>query len=189
MLTVKNPFATPSPTPSLVGPSMTAGNDPHKNVKRWQLECGRTKKRVEDFASQLDAARQAYAEADQLLGDRLFDGVEVSEAEAALRQAEEKVRRLEVALKRAMQRDEDAQDALKQAEMEVRREDAREKLTRQQEAGRIVDQALDILAPAVREFIRSSKEVTALGNEERTRRTVDAQREFIVWLFRACRDM
>lgn len=182
MLT-KNPFATPTSTPS------PAGNDPHKNVKRWQLEYGRTRKRVEDFSSQLDAARQACTEADQLLGDRLFDGVEVNEAEAALTQAVEKVRRLEAALKVVIQRDEAAQAALKHAETEARREDAREKLTRQQEEGRTIDQTLARLEPEIREFIRLSKEVTALGNDELTRRTVDAQREFIVWLFRACPDM
>jgi len=34
-----------------------------------------------------------------------------------------------------------------------------------------------------------AKEVTDLSNDELTRRNLDAQREFIVWLFRACQDM
>jgi hypothetical protein len=164
-------------------------NDPLKNVKRWQLEYGRTRKRVEDFSSQLDAARQTRTKADQLLGDRLFEGGDASEDEAALRQAEEQVCRLEVALKRATQRDEAAQAELKNAETEVRREDARAKLTRQQEAGRTIDRTLNRLGPEVCEFIRLSKEVTDLSNDELTRRTFDAQREFIVWLFRACQGM
>jgi hypothetical protein len=73
--------------------------------------------------------------------------------------------------------------------MEVRREDVREKLTRQQEAGRMINRTLDRLVPEVCEFIRLSKEVTDLSNDELSRRIVDAQREFIVWLFRACQDM
>jgi hypothetical protein len=180
MLT-KSPFATPTSTPS---PAMT---DPNKAVKRWQLECGRNRKRVEDFASQLDVARQAFAKiSTESVADERLDATAVADA---ITQAEKKVLALEAALKVALQRDDDAQAALKQAETEVRREDAREKVTRQQEAARVVDRALTPLGLAIRALIPSSKEVTDIGNDELTRRTVDAQREFIVWLFRACAGM
>jgi hypothetical protein len=132
---------------------------------------------------------QVIAQCEQTCGRKIADGEDASAATRAVQAAESTVRQLESAVAVLWQRKEDAEAALKQAETEVRRADAREKLTQQQEAGRIVDQALDILAPAVREFIRSSKEVTDLGNDELTRRTVDAQRELIVWLFRACQGM
>ena len=173
-----------SETPPASGSSASAAE---ASVKGKQLLQGRTKARVESLTAELDAARRAF---DQIshdsVADERLDAVAVADA---MTQAEEKVRALEAALKVAMQRDEDAQAALKHAEMKVRREDARVILTRQQEAGRIVDQALDILAPAVCEIIRSSKEVTDLGNDELTRRTLDAHREFVVWLFRACQGM
>ena len=180
MLT-KNPFVTPTSTPS------PAGNDPHKNVKRWQLEYGRTRKRVEDFSSQLDAARQAFAHiSTESVADERLEAMAVA---GAMTQAEETVRTLEGALKIALQREKAAETSLQHAEMEVRREDAREKLTRQQEAGRLIDQALAPLELAVCEFNRLAKEVEALGNDELNRRNGGAKGEFIVWLFRACSGM
>jgi hypothetical protein len=133
------------------------------------------------------AARQAFAKiSTESVADELIDVTAVTDA---MTQASEKVQALEVALKVALQRQKAAETSLKNAEMEVRREDAREKLTRQQEAGRRIDRTLDRLAPEVCEFNRLSKEVTDLGNDELNRRTGDARREFIVWLFRACPDM
>jgi hypothetical protein len=119
----------------------------------------------------------------------MVEGADTTTAADALIRAENHLRTLESVLTIARQKHQQAEAGLKQAEMEVRREVAREKLRQQQEAGRIIDQALDNLAPAVSEFISLSKEVTDLGNDELSRRTFEAQREFIVWLFRACSTM
>jgi len=105
----KNPFATPTSTPS------PAGNDPHKNLKRWQLEGGRARKRVEEFSSQLDAARIELEQARQALGERMGDGLDTSAAETVLTQTQEKVRALESALAVAIQKEDAAQTALKRA--------------------------------------------------------------------------
>jgi hypothetical protein len=162
---------------------MPAMTDPNKAVKRWQLEYGRTRKRVEDFSSQLDVARQAFATISiESVADERLDATAVA---GAMTQAEETVRTLEAALKIALQREKAAETSLQNAEMEVRREDAREKLTRQQEAGRLIDQALAPLELAVCEFNRLAKEVEALGNDELNRCNGGAKGEFIVWLFRA----
>jgi len=84
-----------------------------KAVKRWQLEYGRTRKRVEDFSSQLDAARQAFA---QISHDSVADeGLDITAVADAMTQAEKKVLALETALRFAIQRDEAAQAALRDA--------------------------------------------------------------------------
>ncbi len=182
----KNPFAKSTSTPPSTGSSIPSAD---KAVKRWQLEYGRTRKRVEDFSSQLDAARQALTEADQLLGDRLFDGVDVSEAEAALTQAGEKVSRLEIALKRAVQRDEEAQVSLKQAQQLIEMEVAREKLTKQLAAGKKVDECLDGLRLAVTEFSACRQAVLDLGDPGINAQLNVADLSFKTYLFRACPTM
>jgi len=120
MLSLKNALAKSSPAPSPAGSSMTAGNDPHKNLKRWQLEGGRARKRVEELSSQLDAARQAFAQISRdSVGDERLDITAVTDA---MTQAEKKVSALEAALKIALQREQAAEISLNNAEMEVKRE-------------------------------------------------------------------
>ncbi len=110
MLSLKTPFAKSTSTPSPAGSSMTQAD---KAVKRWQLEYGRTRKRVEDFSSQLDAARQAFA---QISHDSVADeGLDITAVADAMTQAEKKVLALEAALRVAIQRDEAAQAALRDA--------------------------------------------------------------------------
>lgn len=110
----KNPFAKSTSTPSSAGSSITAAD---KAVKRWQLEYGRTRKRVEDFSSQLDAAREAFAKISiESVADELLDVTAVADA---MTQAREKVQALEAAQKVAQQRDDAAQAALKQAQSQV----------------------------------------------------------------------
>lgn len=171
---------------TLKKPSAPAAED---SVKGKRLLRGRTVAHVTRLIGEIDTAREAIAQAQEHLNDRMVEGADTTDASDALIRAENHLRTLESVLTIAHHKHEQAEAGLKQAETEVRREVAREKLRRQQELGRVIDQALDNLAPAVREYIRSSKEVTDLGNDELNRRTFDAQREFIVWLFRACSDM
>jgi hypothetical protein len=119
MLTLKNPFAKFTSSPSPPGSSTPAVNDPHKAVKRWQLEQGRTKKRVEDLTVQLDAARLALAQSERVLGERMVDELDVTTDTAEMKQAGDRVHVLEAALAVARQKDEAAQADLKRAEHPV----------------------------------------------------------------------
>lgn len=119
MLTLKNPFARSTPVPEPAGSSMPGVNDPNKAVKRWQLEQGRTRKRVEELMGQLEAARVALAQSEQTLGERMADGLDSTTATDAMKHAADHVRALAVALAVATEKDVTAQAELKQAERQV----------------------------------------------------------------------
>jgi phage-related minor tail protein len=109
MLTLKNPFAKSTPATESAGSSMPEAD---KTLKRWELEQGRTKKRVEELTGQLDTARRTLADAKQAYGEREIEGVDTTEAEAAMQRAEGRVRAFEVALTVAKQKDDAAQAEL-----------------------------------------------------------------------------
>jgi len=117
MLSLKNPFAKSTPTPSSTESSMPAENDPNKAVKRWQLEQGRTRKRVEELVGQLEAARVALAQSEQTLGERIADELDSTTATDAMKHAADHARALEVALAVATEKDATAQAELTDAEL------------------------------------------------------------------------
>jgi hypothetical protein len=116
MLTLKNPFAKPTPATEPAGSSMPEAD---KALKRWQLEQGRTRKRVEELMGQLEAARVALEQSEQTLGERMADGVDSTTATDAMKHASDHVRALEVALAVATKKDVTAEAELKQAERQV----------------------------------------------------------------------
>jgi hypothetical protein len=116
MLTLKNPFAKTTPATESAGSSMPEAD---KTLKRWELEQGRTKKRVEELTGQLDTARRTLADAKQAYGEREIEGVDTTEAEAAMQRAEGRVRVFEVALTVAKQKDDAAQAELNNAKRQV----------------------------------------------------------------------
>ena len=131
MLSLKNPFAR-STTPPSPAESLTHDvNDPNKVVKHWQLEQGRTKKRVEELRVQLETARLTLAEAEQAVGSRLVEELDVTTATETMRQASDRVRVLDAAVTIAIQKDNEAIAALQQAERELKhaeQDEARERL-------------------------------------------------------------
>jgi len=158
-----------------------------KAVKRWQLQYGRTRKRVEDFSSQLDAARQAFA---QISHDSVADErLDITAVTDAMTQAKKKVRALETALKVATQRDEAAQAALRVAEEQVERELKRELLVSLEDAARAMDAWLDSGAPVVETYHARRKAVQALGDLTINTQLTVADASFKTYLFRTCAPM
>ena len=108
MLSTKNPFATSTTE----GPEMPTVNDPDKTLKRWQLEAGRTSKRIEDLDSQLATAVSACEQALSTYGARVESGEDATDALATLTQAEGHIRACEAALTVAKEKDQAAQTEL-----------------------------------------------------------------------------
>ena len=119
MLSLKNPFARPTTIPAPAEFLMPEANEANKAVKRWQLEQGRTRKRVEQLRDQLQLARVDLAQSEQTLGERMAEGLDSTTATEAMTRAVDHVRALEVALSVATDKDEAAHAALKQAELQV----------------------------------------------------------------------
>jgi hypothetical protein len=116
MLSLKNPFAKSAPAPEPAESSMPAGD---RNLKRWELEAGRTRKRVEELTSQLDTARLPLADAKQLLGERMSEELDTGTAIDELTRAESRVKALDAALTVARQKDAAAQTELNHANRQV----------------------------------------------------------------------
>lgn len=114
MLTLKNPFSQPQ-----TGPEMPTVNDPGKAVKRWELEQGRTKKRIEDLDSQHAAATEARDQAQHAYGAQVESGEASEISLATLKQAEEHIRACEAALTIAKEKDRAALAALKDAKRQA----------------------------------------------------------------------
>lgn len=116
MLSTKNPFAASTTE----GPEMpAASNDPGKALKRWQLEAGRTSKRIEDLDSQLATAVSACEQARYTYGARVESEEDSTDALATLTQAEGHIRACEAALTVAMEKDHAAQTELLLAERQA----------------------------------------------------------------------
>lgn len=86
-----------------------------KNLKRWQLEQGRTEAKVESFTVDLNAARLAYEQATRTSGEHMNEGLDTAEDMAVMTRAGDRVRALEAAVAVAIQNNEAAQTALKDA--------------------------------------------------------------------------
>src|SRR5688572_9277773 len=84
---MKNPFAKTSPEPTAL-PSVPASE---ASVKGKQLLRGRTKARVESLRAELEAARLTLAEAEQAVGDRLVEELDITAATESMRQASDRV--------------------------------------------------------------------------------------------------
>jgi aminopeptidase N len=79
----------------------------------------KTKAKVESLRAEVEAARLTLAQAEQAVGDRLVEGLDVTAATDTMKQAGDRVRVLESALAVAIQKDEAAQAELKQAERQM----------------------------------------------------------------------
>lgn len=115
MLSLKNPFKTTTAAPSPIEPERPTENDPNRAVKRWELEHGRTRKRLEELTSQQATAAAACAEARRTVGARMEQGEDGTIAMAALTQAEGQLRACELALTIAREKDQHAQSELRNA--------------------------------------------------------------------------
>ena len=113
---LKNPFAKTQPAPPAV--SAQAVSD---LVKGKQLLRGRTRVKVETLQAEVGTARVALAQAEQALGERMGDELDVTDATDTMKQAGDRVRALEVALAVAIQKDESALADLKDAERQEAR--------------------------------------------------------------------
>lgn len=94
-------------------------DDSHNALKRWQLEQGRTRKRLEELTADLEAARLALPQSEQALGEQMVDGLDTAIAREAMTRAADHVRALESAVTIAKQRDESALLELQKAEQQA----------------------------------------------------------------------
>lgn len=116
MLGLKNPFTKSDPPTNPPVPSEPVSVDAAETAKkRWQLEQGRTKARVESLTAELDASQRAVDHARRILGERRVEGVDTAAATESLRQAEGQLREDQEALVVARQKDAEAQRALTDA--------------------------------------------------------------------------
>jgi hypothetical protein len=163
------------------------GNNPVKGVRYWQEEYRRTRKRVEDFSSQLDAARLDLTRISaESVNDESLDAVAVSHA---MTQAEEKVRALEAALKVAMQRMEAAKVALANAGERAQRDALRKKLTKLGDTARAVDKWLDSGKPIIEAYHDARKDLLDDGYRDIATIVNVANLSFQTYLFRTCAPM
>ena len=83
----------PAESTTLAELSSTVATNPARGVKHFQREYGQTRKRVEDFSRELDAARIDFGRISaESMNDETLDAVAVSHA---MTQAEQKIRALE----------------------------------------------------------------------------------------------
>lgn len=183
---LKNPFAKSTPATEPAGSSMPEAD---KALKLWELEQGRTRKRVEELTGQLDTARRTFADAKQAYGEREIEGVDTSEAEAAMQRAEGRVRALEVALTIAKQKDEAAQAERNNAKRQVVSDSLVEAAARLNAHG----PEGDALFTALEEFcidVSRDKEAVrlarlAMGDERHTVDVAELSRQFELFVARA----
>jgi hypothetical protein len=116
---MKNVLTKMTPALPPAESSMITGNDPIKAVKRWELEQGRTHKRLEELTSQQATAAAACAEARRTVGERMEKGEDGTNAMAALTQAEEQLRACELALTIAREKDQRAQSELRNMKLQA----------------------------------------------------------------------
>ena len=119
MLSFKNPFMKSTPAPEPAESSIPAVNESNNAVKRWQLERGRTKKRLEELTEQLEAARADLAPAMQAHGAALYEEKDSTAEALAVQQAGNRIAALEAALAVATEKDADAQTNLQLAEQQL----------------------------------------------------------------------
>ena len=119
-LSLKNPFAAKA-TPPTDDPTETGSplDDAERTVKRWQLERGRTKARVEALQTEVDTARADEKHATQTEGVAIYEGQNSTALANAAQQAGHRLAALEAALAIAIQKDDAAQAELQQAEHQV----------------------------------------------------------------------
>jgi hypothetical protein len=175
----------------LTEPTTLAGVvlDPPKapTLKKFQLDYGKARARVEEFAVQLDEARRDFARiSGASVSDENLDAMAVS---TIMTQSQKKVVGLEAALKLAMQQMEAAEVALANAGEQVQRDILRKKLIRLNEAGRVVDAWLDSVKPIIEAYNAERKDVLALGYRDITSQINVANLSFQTYLFRPCAPM
>lgn len=119
---LENPFAakaTPPPDdPTETGSPLDAAE---RTVKRWQLEHGRTRAKVETLQAEVGAAREDSKRTTQDEGRALYEERNSSEEALAAQQAESRVKALDAALAIAVQKNTEAEEALEQASRQVER--------------------------------------------------------------------
>jgi predicted ribosome quality control (RQC) complex YloA/Tae2 family protein len=105
-----------SPAESPDVPGDQAGTNAAVAKKRWELERGRTRAKVEELTSQLESARKLAVDKNQVAGELVVNGSDVTEAMTEAQHAENNVKILEAALAVAIQKDEAAQRELATAQ-------------------------------------------------------------------------
>jgi hypothetical protein len=109
---------------------LTGTSDADRNLKRWQLESGRTRAKREDLTSQLASARKLAVEKNHVAGEVVVDGDDASAAIAEAQHAGNHVKILEAALAVAVQKDEAAQKELATAQRAAALETKRQIIAR-----------------------------------------------------------
>jgi hypothetical protein len=97
-------------------PGDQAGNNAAVAKKRWELERGRTRAKVEELTSLLASARKLAVDKNQVAGEIVVNGDDASMAISEAQHAENNVKILEAALAVSIQKDEAAQRELATAQ-------------------------------------------------------------------------
>jgi len=160
------------------------------SVKAKQLLRGRTRARIETVTTDLEAARLAFARAEQLLGERMVDeGLDVAEVTVEMKGAKDRVRALESALAVAIQKDDAAQAELKRAETEARREVVREKLAQLVAKAQAIDHWMESGKTLFEAYAAQRKSVLDFGDQDINLQIQAANLSFRTYLFRVCGPM
>src|SRR5512140_328283 len=156
---LKNPFADPTPTEA----ASPVGTDPHKSLKRWQLEAGRKRKRHDEIANQLDMARQALGPL--LTQKALDDDWDATAIPGAIMEAQGKIKAWEAAEQIAQQQVDEAEKELKNAADRAERDALHAVLIELHPAGLEVDAAVRALKQALSRACPLMDQARGFGDE------------------------
>jgi hypothetical protein len=156
-------------------------------VNEFQLECSKARRRVEDFSSQLDAARLDFA---RISGQSVADDtLDIAAVATAMSQAQTKVEDIEKALAVATQRLEAAEVARANAADRVQRDELRKTLIRLGNTARAVDAWVDSGKPIIEAYHACRKDVLDFGVPDLATIINVANLSFTTYLFRSCAPM
>ena len=147
---------------------------------------GRIEPTVTRLLGEIDAAKAIVKEAQDLLTERMVEGMDTTAAADALLRAENHLPAMESALTIARQKLEQMKADRRIAEQQVQREALRELLIRLNEAGRVVDACGASLAQALSVACPLMDDARAFGFDLINLKLNDAQTFFRQWVLDLC---
>lgn len=182
------PEATQALLDELAAPAITAASQ-NPSVAGKRLAAGRTTAKVKTLTNDLDVTRKEVAALERQLGDVFGDGLDVTAVQDALKNAEARVRLLELALSSAMEKDRAAQAGLKAAQHAAELSTETDALTHLKEKGVKFDNILYQLETfLVQELVPALDAARAVsGNGSQASFLKDAHLAVELYVMRACR--